>query len=119
MGEPGGHKDVVSAVTFSSDGQQLASASWDKSVKLWNAATGQLLQTFQGHGDRVTTVTFIDEQAIASASLDNTVKIWNAQTGQSLQNIAAHSDWVLSVTAQPSAQTLVSSSSDATIKVWR
>jgi WD40 repeat protein len=119
LGEPGGHKDVVSAVTFSSDGQQLASASWDKSVKLWNAATGQLLQTFQGHGDRVTTVTFIDEQAIASASLDNTIKIWNAQTGQSLQNIAAHSNWVLSVTAQPSAQTLVSSSSDATIKVWR
>jgi eukaryotic-like serine/threonine-protein kinase len=119
LSQPGGHIDTVSSVVFSSNGQQLATASWDGRAKLWNAATGQLLQTFEGHSDRVTAVTFLNNRAIASASADKTIKIWDTQTGQPLQNIPAHSEAVISVAAQPADQTLISSSNDSTIKIWR
>lgn len=118
LGEPGGHRETVSAVAFSSDGQQIASAGWDGFVKLWNSSTGQLLQTFEGHTDRVISVTFVNPQTIASAGFDRTIKIWDTQTGQAAQTLTGHSDQVLSVTSL-SDQTLASSSSDTTIKIWR
>ncbi|MBW4657862.1 MAG: serine/threonine protein kinase [Drouetiella hepatica Uher 2000/2452] len=119
LGEPGGHRDTVRAVAFSPNGEQLASVGWDGFVKSWDSTTGQLLQTFEGHSDRVDSVTFINDRMLASASLDKTIKIWDTQNGQMLQNIPAHSNWVLSVNAQPAAQSLVSSSSDTTIKLWQ
>lgn len=118
LGEPGGHREAVSAVAFSADGQQIASAGWDGFVKLWNSSTGQLLQTFEGHTDRVVSVTFVSPQAIASASFDRTVKIWDTQTGQVAQTLSGHTDQVLSVTSLAD-QTLASSSGDTTIKIWR
>jgi WD40 repeat protein len=48
-----GHSDWVSAVTFSHDGQLLASASYDRTVRLWNPSTGEQVQTLEGHSDSV------------------------------------------------------------------
>lgn len=118
LGEPGGHRQTVSAVAFSPDGQQLTSGGWDGFVKLWNPSTGQLLKTFEGHTDRVDSVTFVNQQEIASASADHTIKIWNTQTGQVAQTLTDHSDQVLSVTSLVD-QAIASSGSDKTIKIWR
>jgi serine/threonine protein kinase len=119
LSQPGGHLDTVQSVAFSPNGQELASASWDGTVKVWNTANWQLLQTFRGHSDRVVAVTFLDDEAIASASDDKTIRIWNTKTGKSLQTIPAHNDRVVALAAQPADQTLISSSNDATIKIWR
>ncbi|MEH1891997.1 MAG: ribosome assembly protein 4, partial [Nostoc sp.] len=53
-----GHRSPVSSVVFSPDGQRLASASADNTIKLWDAATGKPLQTLSGHSSRVLSVVF-------------------------------------------------------------
>jgi WD40 repeat protein/tRNA A-37 threonylcarbamoyl transferase component Bud32 len=116
LGEPGGHPQGVSAVSFSPEGR-LASASWDGSIKLWNPATGQLLQTLDGHAEQVTSLVFVDAQTLASASSDRTIKLWDAQTGELRQTLLGHAAPIVSLSCW--AETLVSGSRDTTIKLWR
>ncbi|KAF2008755.1 hypothetical protein BU24DRAFT_359758, partial [Aaosphaeria arxii CBS 175.79] len=97
-----GHGDSVTAVAFSPDGATLASASHDKTVKLWEAKTGALRQTLEGHGDLVTA----------------TVKLWEARTGALRQTLVGHGDWVRAVAFSPDGMTLASASDDKTVKLW-
>jgi hypothetical protein len=86
------------SVVFSHDSRQLASASGDHAVKIWDAVTGECLQTLQGHGDSVESVVFShDSRQLASASYDCIVKIWDAVTGKCLQTLEGHGHWVRSV----------------------
>ena len=114
-----GHGDSVTSVVFSHDSQQLASASHDRTVKIWDAKTGKCLETLEGHGYWVTSVVFShDSQQLASASYDRTVKIWNAKTGKCLETLEGHGDWVTSVVFSHDSQQLASASHDRTVKIW-
>lgn len=77
-----GHSWQVYSVEFSSDGKFVASGSFDRSVRLWNVATGREERAFLGHTKRIRTVTFSpDGGVLASGAWDNTVRLWDLETG--------------------------------------
>lgn len=83
-----GHRGGVNSVIFSHDSARLASASYDKTIKVWNASTGECIQTLEGHSNVVNSVVFShDSTRLASASDDRTIKVWNASTGECLQTL--------------------------------
>jgi WD40 repeat protein len=72
-----GHTDSVAHVSFSPDGQILATTTWENTVQLWRL-DDTLIKTLQGHSDRVTSVSFSpDGKILASASKDKTAMLWN------------------------------------------
>ncbi|WP_237396699.1 hypothetical protein [Okeania sp. KiyG1] len=112
-----GHKHWVVGVAFSSDGETIATASRDNTVKLWNRQ-GDLLQTLLGHTEWVNSVALSnDGEIIATASDDKTVKLWNHQ-GDLLQTLVGHEDHVLGVAFSPDGETIASASADNTVKLW-
>ncbi|KAB5549438.1 WD40-repeat-containing domain protein [Coniochaeta sp. 2T2.1] len=76
---------AVFSVAFSSDGRYLASALSDKTVKIWEPATGRCLQTLEGYSGWVNSVAFSsDGRYLASVLGDGTVKLWELATGYCL-----------------------------------
>ena len=71
-------------MAFSPDGHRIVSGSCDKTVRLWDADTGQPIGApLTGHTDRVNSVAFSpDGHRIVSGSADKTVRLWDADTGQ-------------------------------------
>jgi WD40 repeat protein len=71
--------------------QKIVSASYDKTVRVWDAATGDCEQTMTGHTNWVLSAAFSPEgQKIVSASADKTVRIWDAATGDCEQTMTGH-----------------------------
>ena len=73
-----GHSDIVASVSFSPDGKRIVSGSFDNSLKVWDAQTGQETLTLKGHSGSVLSVSFSpDGKRIVSGSSDNTLKVWD------------------------------------------
>jgi WD40 repeat protein len=114
-----GHSGQVLTVAFSSDGSLLASGSDDKTIKLWNVASGRELRTLAGHSNAVESVAFSpDGKLLASGSDDKTIKLWDVASGRELRTLAGHGDFVKSIAFSPDGKRLASGSGDKTIKLW-
>jgi serine/threonine protein kinase len=114
-----GHSDAVWGVTWSPDGQRVASGSNDKTVQVWNASDGSNVITYRGHSNWVYAVAWSpDGQRIASGSADNTVQVWNASDGNHVFTFTGHSDRVLLVGWSPDGKRIASGSADKAAQVW-
>ena len=141
-----GHTLSVTSVAFSPDEQILASGSGDETIRLWDANTGELIETLEGHRDPVISVAFSpDGRILASGSDDDTIRLWNPtiierqvstepalwnlETGEQIETqtdntepllkiLEGHTRDVNSVAFSPDGQILASGSDDDTIRLW-
>jgi WD40 repeat protein len=115
------HTNWVWDVAFSPDGELLATASADKTVRLWDVQSGeQHGEPLKGHTDSVKGVAFSpDGKLLASASWDKTVRLWDVATGKPRgEPLTGHKGAVLSVAFGPDGKLLASSSNDKTVRLW-
>ncbi|MEG5066583.1 hypothetical protein QUB33_23490, partial [Microcoleus sp. B3-A4] len=113
-----GHTNSVTAVAIASDGKTAISASWDKTLKIWDTETGRELKTLS-HTNSVTAAAIApDGKTAISASDDKTLKIWDTETGRELKTLTGHNDWLTAVAIAPDGKTAISASDDKTLKIW-
>ena len=114
-----GHQDVVWGLAFASDGTIIASASGDKTVRLWRVADGTLLREFE-HPDKVVSVAFSpDGTILASGARDGKVRLWQVMDGRLLHELEHNDTTVLSLAFSPDGDVVASGAKDSRLCLWR
>lgn len=112
------HDDGISAMAVSQDRSVLATASYDRTAKLWDLASGAHLHTL-GHDKQVVDVAISpDGRRIATASWDTTARIWDRKTGALLHVLAGHDNHVQMAVFSPDGRFVATGSKDSTVRLW-
>ena len=115
-----GHQKQVLHVSFAPDGTRIASASFDNSVKLWDARDGKFVTTLRGHVGAVYMVAWSsDSRLLASSSKDTTVKVWDVRVGKLKEDLPGHKDEVYALDWSLDGKCVASAGKDKVVKLWR
>jgi WD40 repeat protein len=114
------HDGLIYSLVLSNDGRTLFSGSADKTIRVWNTATGQLQSTLKYHTDSVLSLAItLSNNFLISGSADKTIRILNLKDlSQKPQILGLHDNWVTTLAITSNGQYLVSGSRDSTIKLW-
>jgi WD40 repeat protein len=114
-----GHADWVLQVAWSPDGRRLASASRDRTIRIWDADNGSVLRVLRGHDNEICGVAWSpDGRRLATGSHDQMARVWDADNGSELTVLRGHDDRVQGVAWSPDGRRLATASSDRTARVW-
>ena len=115
-----GHAQLINHVVFSPEGAYLASASFDKSVKLWDGRSGAFLSTLRGHVAPVYQLAWsADGRLLLSGSKDSTLKVWDPRLRKRTMDLPGHEDEVFAVDWSPNGRRAASGSKDTKLRIWR
>ena len=114
-----GHTSRVYSVTFSPDGNTLASGSSDDTIRLWDVVTGTHKGTLTGHTSLIRSIAFSpDGNTLASGSYDGTIRLWDTETGTNQRTFTGYTRLVRGIAFSPDGTTLVSGNEDGTVLLW-
>ncbi len=114
-----GHRGQVNCVAWSHDGRHIATGSADRTVRLWDAASGSEIRSIAGHNGAVASVAFSpDDRRVVTTGEDGTARVWDLATGRPLTVFAEHTSQVYSAEFSPDGRQIVSGSRDRTVRVW-
>lgn len=115
-----GHKDVLYSLAFAPNGKQLASAGYDRTIKVWDVATRTLTSELKDHSDTVYGLAYHPQGALlASAGADRAVKVWDVAASKRLYTLSDATDWVYAIAWHPNGTELAAAGVDKSIRVWK
>lgn len=115
-----GHCAAVYAVAFRPDGERMASASFDHTIKIWNANSGRAMKTFTGHRDKVLALAYSsDGRQLASAGLDGTIRLWDTAAGRERACLSSRNACVQAVAFTPDGKRSIACGDAGVAEVWR
>ncbi|KAL7293834.1 hypothetical protein TKK_0012892 [Trichogramma kaykai] len=115
-----GHQQLVNDVKFSPNGKIIASASFDKSIKVWCGETGKYIASLRGHVQRVYSIAWsADSRLLVSGSADSTLKVWDMRKNQLCSDLPGHGDEVYAVDWAPDGIRVASGGKDKIVRLWQ
>ncbi len=123
-----GHGDWINVLVISGDGKYLASASRDRTVKIWDMQTGQEISTLKGSPENIKGLIFLEKSAKVASSTgkwnkekkawEGEIKIWDIKAGKEVRVIKGHGDSIEGLAVSKDGKYLASASADQTVKIW-